>query len=195
MSEDLSKLKKFDNMRGLFHRTPEGAYVANNAIVCGDVRLAKNSNIWFGCVIRGDDEPITIGENSNIQDLSCIHVDYGCPTVIGANVTVGHKAMIHGCTIEEDALIGMGATLLNGCVIGAGGDCRGRGRSGRRRARAAARRRDGDPGQGAQGDQRGAGRARATWGRALRRARSALPLIWPWIWPWIWIPAEGRRHP
>lgn len=120
MTDPLHDLPRFDNMRGLFHETESGAFVANNAIVCGDVRLAPNVNIWFGCVLRGDDEPITIGENTNIQDLSCCHVDYGCPLVIGANVTVGHKAMLHGCTIEDGALIGMGAILLNRCVIGAG---------------------------------------------------------------------------
>ncbi|PIE22238.1 MAG: gamma carbonic anhydrase family protein [Planctomycetota bacterium] len=113
-------MRRFDNMRGLFHQTESGAFVANNAIVVGDVRLGKNSSVWFGCVIRGDDEPIEIGENSNIQDLSCLHVDYGCPLLIGPNVTVGHKAMLHGCTVEEGALIGIGAILLNNCHIGAG---------------------------------------------------------------------------
>ena len=120
MPEETPELRRFDNMRGLFHQTESGAFVANNAIVVGDVQLGKSSSIWFGCVVRGDDEPIVIGENTNIQDLSCLHVDYGCPLTVGPNVTVGHKAMLHGCTIEEGALIGIGAILLNKCHIGEG---------------------------------------------------------------------------
>ncbi len=112
--------RPFDNMKGLLHETPEGAFVANNAIVCGDVHLAKDVNVWFTTVIRADDEPIRIGEGTNIQDGCVLHVDIGFPLAIGSYVSVGHKAMLHGCTIRDGALIGMGAILLNGCEIGEG---------------------------------------------------------------------------
>lgn len=112
--------RPFDNMKGLLHETPDGAFVANNAIVCGDVHLAKDVNVWFGTVIRADDEPIRIGEGTNIQDGCVIHVDIGSPVEIGKFVSVGHKATVHGCTIHDGALIGMGAILLNDCVIGEG---------------------------------------------------------------------------
>jgi carbonic anhydrase/acetyltransferase-like protein (isoleucine patch superfamily) len=94
--------------------------------VLGDVRLGPDASVWYGCVLRADMEPITVGARSNIQDLSVIHVDEGVPCTIGADVGVGHRAILHGCTIEDDCLIGMGAILLNdvrvgtGSVIGAG---------------------------------------------------------------------------
>ncbi|MEL6585136.1 MAG: gamma carbonic anhydrase family protein [Pseudomonadota bacterium] len=96
------------------------AWVAPSAQVIGDVVLAAEASIWFGAVLRGDTEPLHVGAGSNIQENTVIHADPGCPCMIGANVTVGHKAMLHGCTIEDGALIGMGATVLNGAVIGAG---------------------------------------------------------------------------
>jgi len=105
----------------------EGEYwIAPNAQVIGHVILKKNASIWFGAVLRGDNDPITIGENSNVQDNSVLHTDYGSPLVIGANVTVGHKVMMHGCTIGDGTLIGIGAIVLNGakigknCLVGAG---------------------------------------------------------------------------
>lgn len=107
------------NMRGHFVELPSGALVAKNAVVVGDVRLGTGTNVWFTCVLRGDDEPISIGARSNVQDGSVVHVDFGYPVTIGEDVTIGHKAMIHGCEIGDGALIGMGAILLTGCKVGA----------------------------------------------------------------------------
>ncbi|HEX8471063.1 MAG TPA: gamma carbonic anhydrase family protein [Brevundimonas sp.] len=98
---------------------PEGEYwIAPNAVVAGDVILKAGASIWFGCVLRGDTDTLTVGENSNIQDLSVLHADAGSPLTIGRNVTVGHKVMLHGCTIGDNSLIGIGAVILNGAVIG-----------------------------------------------------------------------------
>ena len=102
------------------------AWVADSAEVMGNVTLAADSNVWFGVVIRGDNEPITIGEGSNIQDGSVMHADHGKPLVVGKHVTVGHMVMLHGCTIGDESLIGIGAVVLNGakigknCLVGAG---------------------------------------------------------------------------
>ena len=95
-----------------------GAWVADSAQVIGDVRMAENSNVWFGSVVRGDSETITIGENSNIQDACVLHGDPGKPLIIGDNVSVGHQVMLHGCTVGDGTLIGIGAIVLNGVVIG-----------------------------------------------------------------------------
>ncbi len=96
------------------------AWVAPGAVVWGKVTLEKGVNVWYNAVIRADAEPITIGKNSNVQDCAVLHVDKDCPLTIGENVTVGHGAILHGCTVEDEALIGMGAIVLNGAVIGAG---------------------------------------------------------------------------
>jgi carbonic anhydrase/acetyltransferase-like protein (isoleucine patch superfamily) len=96
----------------------EGCWVADSAQVVGSVILGPRVNIWFNAVIRGDNEPIVIGENTNIQDGSALHSDLGVPLKLGRNVTVGHMAMLHGCTIEEGTLIGIGAVVLNRAVIG-----------------------------------------------------------------------------
>jgi carbonic anhydrase/acetyltransferase-like protein (isoleucine patch superfamily) len=96
------------------------AWVAPTAVLIGNVIVGPRANIWFGAVLRGDNEPIVVGEGSNIQENSVLHTDMGSPLTIGANCTIGHKAMLHGCTIEDGSLIGMGATLLNGAKIGAG---------------------------------------------------------------------------
>ena len=96
-----------------------GAWVAPSADLIGDVRLGPGASIWFGAVIRADNTPILIGEESNVQDGAVGHSDPGAPLVIGARVTVGHQAILHGCTIGDQALIGMGARVLNGAVIGA----------------------------------------------------------------------------
>ena len=93
-------------------------WVASNAIIIGRVELKKNSNIWFNAVLRGDLEPIIIGENSNVQDGSVIHTDPGCPVTVGKGVTLGHMVMLHGCSIEDDCLIGIGSTILNKAKIG-----------------------------------------------------------------------------
>ena len=104
----------------------ETAWVADSAQVMGQVDLAAHSSVWFGVVIRGDTESISIGEGSNIQDGSVLHADMGQPIVVGKHVTVGHKVMLHGCTIGDESLIGIGAIILNGakigknCLVGAG---------------------------------------------------------------------------
>lgn len=100
-------------------------WVAPSAQVMGRVILKENASVWYGAVIRGDNDPIEIGENSNIQDGSILHTDIGFPLTVGRNVTVGHRVMLHGCTIGDGSLIGIGSTLLNGvkigknCIIGA----------------------------------------------------------------------------
>jgi carbonic anhydrase/acetyltransferase-like protein (isoleucine patch superfamily) len=96
------------------------AFIAPNATVLGRVTVAREASIWFGCVVRGDIEPITIGEQTNIQDNTVVHIDPGLPTLIGARVGVGHRCLIHGCVIEDECLIGMGATVLSGAVIETG---------------------------------------------------------------------------
>jgi carbonic anhydrase/acetyltransferase-like protein (isoleucine patch superfamily) len=96
------------------------AYLAPGAVVLGDVVLGPESSVWYGAVLRGDVERITVGAQSNIQDLSILHADPGVPCTIGARVTVGHRAILHGCTVEDDCLIGMGSIVLNRAVIGAG---------------------------------------------------------------------------
>lgn len=93
-------------------------WVADSATVVGFVRLANNVSIWFGAVIRGDNALISIGENSNIQDCAVLHTDPDMPLLIGKNVTVGHKAMLHGCTIGDNSLIGINSVILNGAIIG-----------------------------------------------------------------------------
>ena len=104
----------------------ESAWVAENAQVIGDVQLAPGSSVWFGATLRGDTEPIVVGEGSNIQDGSVLHTDKNLPLTIGRHVTVGHQVMLHGCTIGDESLIGIGAIVLNGakigknCLVGAG---------------------------------------------------------------------------
>jgi len=99
-------------------RLAPGAWVADSAEVMGDVTLGENASVWFGAVLRGDTEPITIGRNSNVQDLSVVHADVGCPVTIGDNVTIGHQVMLHGCTIGDNTLIGIQAVILNNAKIG-----------------------------------------------------------------------------
>lgn len=98
----------------------DDAFVASNAVVAGKVTLGAKTSVWYGCVLRAEIEPITVGASSNIQDLTVVHTDPGSPVVIGERVTVGHRVVLHGCTIEDDVLIGMGAVVMNGAVIGAG---------------------------------------------------------------------------
>jgi carbonic anhydrase/acetyltransferase-like protein (isoleucine patch superfamily) len=95
-------------------------FVARGAIVLGDVALGRDASVWFNAVIRGDTDKITIGAETNIQDLTMIHADPGIPCSVGNRVTVGHRVILHGCTIEDDCLIGMGAVVLNKAVIGRG---------------------------------------------------------------------------
>ena len=96
----------------------EGAWVAPSADLIGDVQLGPRASIWFGAVIRADNTPILIGGESNFQDGAVGHSDPGAPLTVGERVTVGHQAILHGCTVEDEALIGMGARILNGAVIG-----------------------------------------------------------------------------
>ena len=104
----------------------DDAWIAPGAHVIGKVRLETATSVWFGCTLRGDNELITVGAGSNVQENCVLHTDMGFPLTIGAGCTVGHKAMLHGCTIGDNSLIGMGATVLNGarigrdCLIGAG---------------------------------------------------------------------------
>lgn len=105
----------------LGERTPrlgEGSWVAHNATVIGAVRAGRNVNIWYNVVIRGDNDPIVIGDGTNIQDGSVLHNDEGVPLTIGADVTVGHMVMLHGCTVGDCSLIGINAVVLNHAVIG-----------------------------------------------------------------------------
>lgn len=110
-------------------KTPKvsrAAFIAENASIIGEVEISEGSSVWFGAVLRGDEDRIIIGKNSNIQDNCTLHGDMNKPTVIGNNVTVGHNAVVHGCTIGDGTLIGMNATVLTGakigknCVVGAG---------------------------------------------------------------------------
>jgi carbonic anhydrase/acetyltransferase-like protein (isoleucine patch superfamily) len=95
-------------------------WVAPDANVVGAVTLDEDANVWFGATLRGDNERITIGARSNVQEGCVLHTDLGFPLTVGPDCTIGHKAILHGCTVEAGALIGMGATVLNGAVIGAG---------------------------------------------------------------------------
>lgn len=114
---------ELDNISPRIH---DSAWVADSAQVMGNVDLAEDSSVWFGVVIRGDTEVIKIGKGSNIQDGTVMHADHGKPMTVGENVTVGHKVMLHGCTIGDGSLIGIGAVVLNGarigkgCIVGAG---------------------------------------------------------------------------
>ena len=103
-------------------RAPEfegdGHFIADNATLIGTVRLRDRASVWYNCVLRGDNDWIDIGERSNVQDGSVLHTDPGLELVVGNDVTVGHKAMLHGCTIGDECLIGIGATILNGARIG-----------------------------------------------------------------------------
>ncbi len=111
---------------GMTPQLDKGAWVAENAEVIGQVVLGENASVWYGCVVRGDTEKITIGRNSNIQDGSVLHADFGVPLTIGDNVTVGHQVMLHGCTVGDGSLIGIQAVVLNNarigrnCIVGAG---------------------------------------------------------------------------
>ena len=104
----------------------DSAWIADNAQVMGAVKVAADASVWFGVTVRGDTETISIGEGSNIQDGSVMHADHGKPLTVGKHVTVGHMVMLHGCTIGDESLIGIGAVVLNGakigknCLVGAG---------------------------------------------------------------------------
>ncbi|MGN0570030.1 MAG: gamma carbonic anhydrase family protein [Candidatus Fimenecus sp.] len=111
---------------GIFPDISKSAFTADSAQIIGDVTLCEGSSVWFNAVLRGDDDKITVGKNSNVQDNCTVHCDKGFPVEIGENVTVGHNAVLHGCTVGDNSLIGMNATILNGakigknCIVGAG---------------------------------------------------------------------------
>jgi len=109
------------SLDGISPQLPESGryWIAPDATVIGRVVIGADASIWFGCVVRGDNETITIGEGTNIQENCVLHTDPGFPMDLARNVTVGHMAILHGCTVGENSLIGMGATLLNGARIGA----------------------------------------------------------------------------
>lgn len=98
----------------------EDAFIAENAVVRGQVQMGQGASVWYGAVVRGDTAPVEIGERSNVQDMCVIHADPGFPCRIGNDVTIGHAAVVHGATIGDGALIGIGAIILNGAVVGAG---------------------------------------------------------------------------
>ncbi|PKB28814.1 gamma carbonic anhydrase family protein [Pseudonocardia alni] len=98
----------------------EQAWVAPGAVLAGEVSIGPETGIWYTCVIRADLAPITLGARTNVQDGSVLHADPGFPATIGDGVTIGHRAVVHGCTVEDDVLIGMGAVLMNGVHVGAG---------------------------------------------------------------------------
>ena len=106
--------------KGLFRALDGGAFAASNATLTGNIELGENANVWFGCVLRGDDALIQIGARTNVQDLTMIHADIDVPNVIGEEVTIGHRCVLHGATVGDRCLIGMGAVLLGGSVIGEG---------------------------------------------------------------------------
>jgi carbonic anhydrase/acetyltransferase-like protein (isoleucine patch superfamily) len=103
-----------------FPRLAESAWVAPGAYVIGDVYLGEQSSVWYGAVLRGDTEPIRIGARTNVQDGCVLHADPGFPAVVGDGCVIGHMAVVHGCEIEANSLVGMGATILNGAKIGEG---------------------------------------------------------------------------
>lgn len=100
------------------HNGGAPAFVADDAKVIGAIHLHVDSSVWFGCVLRGDNEPITVGARSNIQEHTVMHTDMGFPLTVGDGCTIGHRALLHGCTIGDNTLIGMGAIVLNGATIG-----------------------------------------------------------------------------
>ena len=114
------------SLDGVAPQVADSAWVADSAQVMGSVTLGEDASVWFGTVVRGDTDSITIGAGSNVQDASVLHADFGKPLVIGERVTVGHQVMLHGCTIGDESLIGIGAVVLNGarigknCLVGAG---------------------------------------------------------------------------
>ena len=111
---------KFDLGENSVQTEGDDFYIAENAVVLGKVKLCKDASVWFGAVLRGDTEPITIGEGSNVQDCCVIHTDIGFPVEIGKDVTIGHQVILHGCTIGDGSLIGISAVVLSGAKIGAG---------------------------------------------------------------------------
>ncbi|MBR3297441.1 MAG: gamma carbonic anhydrase family protein [Firmicutes bacterium] len=103
--------------KGKTPKIADDVFVAENAVIIGDVEIGPGSSVWFGAVIRGDNDSIRIGRNSNVQDNCTLHSDEGDPITIGDNVTIGHNAVVHGCTLDDNVLVGMNSTVLNGAHI------------------------------------------------------------------------------
>ena len=106
------------SLDGVAPQLAADCWVASDATVIGNVALARGVGVWFGAVLRGDEEPIVIGEDSNLQEHCVLHTDHGYPLTVGKGCTIGHRAILHGCTVEDNVLVGMGATVLNGARIG-----------------------------------------------------------------------------
>lgn len=106
------------SLDGVMPELADACWIAGSADVIGRVRLAHNASVWFGAVLRGDNELILVGEGSNVQDGCVLHTDMGAPLTIGRNCTIGHRAILHGCSIGDNSLVGMGAAILNHAVIG-----------------------------------------------------------------------------
>lgn len=107
-------IKSFQGFKPEIHET---CFIAESADIIGKVKLDEGCSVWYGVVMRGDSDQITVGKNTNIQDNSVVHLDHDVPTTIGNHVTIGHGAIIHGCTIHDNVLVGMGAIILNGAII------------------------------------------------------------------------------
>ena len=110
----------FYSFKGITPKIASSAFVAPTVTLIGDVAIDSRASVWFGSVLRGDLDRIQVGEDTNIQDLTVCHTDKGMPLSIGKGITVGHRCVLHGCTIEDDCLIGMGAIIMNGAVVGRG---------------------------------------------------------------------------
>ena len=106
--------------KGMRPDVEKAAFVADSATLCGDVRMGESSSVWFGASVRAEVESITIGKDSNVQDNAMLHADYNLPVVLGERVSVGHNAIVHGAVVEDDVIVGMHATVMNGAVIGRG---------------------------------------------------------------------------
>jgi len=118
-ASDKSVLGRLYALEGKAPTLASTVWVAPGSHLIGDVTLGEEASVWFNCVLRADNDPITIGARSNVQDGTVVHTDEGAPCVVGEDVTVGHNVILHGCTVEDGALIGMGATVLNNATIGA----------------------------------------------------------------------------
>ena len=120
MNVEQCKYKNFFDFKGIRPDVADSAFVAPTAVLIGNVIIGRGASVWFGSVLRGDEDKIFIGEGTNIQDLTVCHTDKGLPLNVGSGVTVGHRCILHGCTIEDDCLIGMGAIIMNSVRIGRG---------------------------------------------------------------------------
>lgn len=120
MADGMAQRAVVAGVRGVEPKVDPDAFVAPASVIVGEVSLGAGASVWYGAVLRGDGGPIVIGAGSNIQDNCTVHVDPGFPVSVGERVSVGHNAVLHGCTVEDDVLVGMGATVLNGARIGAG---------------------------------------------------------------------------